>query len=92
MSIQFGKLCSIVLEQHFGKTVQLVGDCLFASIQSRTLSMIINSTGLKRTEVTYALAILLKFRLAKYDKNDNYNLIEYSLHKDRIPLILRYPR
>lgn len=92
MSVQYGKLCSVILQQHFGETVQKVGDCLLSAIQSRTLSMIIKSTGLTKTEVSHALAILLKFRLAKFHLSKNELFIEYSLNIESVLLILRYPR
>lgn len=92
MSIQYGKLCSVILLQHFGETVQKVGECLFTAIQSRTLSMIIKSTGLTKAEVTHALAVLLKFKLALFQPSKNELFVEYSIDKEAVLLILRYPR
>ncbi|XP_037027606.1 DNA-directed RNA polymerase III subunit RPC3 [Bradysia coprophila] len=92
MSIQLAKLCSIIFERHFGKNVQIVGDCLFAAIQSRSLSMIVKNTGLPRSDVAHALAILIKFRLVKFDASANESFAEYSLNRDSILLILRFPR
>lgn len=92
MSIQYGKLCSLILVQHFGETVQKVGDCLLTAIQSRTLSMIIKSTGLTKAECTHALAVLLKFNLAKFQPSKNELFVEYALDHNAVLLILRYPR
>ena len=50
MSIILGKLCSIVIQQHFGDVVRTVADDLFAAV-AKTLSMIVKSTGLSRSEV-----------------------------------------
>lgn len=92
MSIQLAKLCSIIFERHFGKNVQVVGDCLFSAVQSRSLSMIIKHTGLPRSDVAHALAILIKFSLVKFESAANDSYAEYSLNRDNILLILRYPR
>lgn len=92
MSIQLAKLCSIIFERHFGKNVQVVGDCLFSAVQSRSLSMIVKYTGLSRNDAGHALAVLIKFRLVKFDSSVNENSAEYSLNRDNILLILRFPR
>lgn len=92
MSIQLGKLCSLILLQHFGENVQKVGDCLYAAVQSCTVSVIIKSTGLTKPEVTHALAVLIKFRLAKFAASKNELYAEYSINKENVLHILRYPR
>lgn len=92
MSKQQGELCSTILRQHFGENAQIVGDCLFSAVQSRSLSMIIKSTGLPKAIVSHALAILLKFQLAKFTPSSNELFAEYSIHRENILLILRYPR
>lgn len=92
MSIQLGKLCSLILLQHFGENVQKVGDCLYGAVQSGTVSVIVKSTGLKKSDVTHALAVLIKFRLAKFEASKNELYAEYSLNMGNVLLILRYPR
>ncbi|XP_055587362.1 DNA-directed RNA polymerase III subunit RPC3 [Uranotaenia lowii] len=91
MSIQLGKLCSCIVQQHFGDTVRMVADDLFAAV-SKTLPMIIKSTGLTKSEVCKSLAILLKFSLARFQPNKATTATEYSLDYERILMILRYPR
>lgn len=91
MSISYGKLCSVILKQVFGKNVQSVADCLFDSI-SRSLSVIVKSTNLSRREATNALAILIKFRLVTFAPSVSGTIPEYSLERDAINYILRYPR
>lgn len=91
MSISYGKLCSVILKQVFGKNVQSVADCLFDSI-SRSLAVIIKTTNLSRREATNALAILIKFRLATFAPSVSGMVPEYSLNRDAINYILRYPR
>lgn len=92
MSINLGNLISTLLNQHFGENVQKVGDCLHAAVQSRTLSTIIKSTGLTRTEVTFALAILIKFRLVRFFQSKIGNFVEYTLKSDRVYLLVRYAK
>ncbi|XP_058128775.1 DNA-directed RNA polymerase III subunit RPC3 [Anopheles ziemanni] len=91
MSIQLGKLCSRIIEQHFGEVVRIVADDLFASI-ARPLSQIVRSTGLTKSEVCKSLAILLKFGLAVFNPNKAQTGYEYRLNHDRVVMILRYPR
>ena len=92
MSTQLAHLCSVILQQYFGGIVQKVGDCLFSAVQTRTLSVIMKSTGLNKIQVTNALAILIKFRLVLFEPSANEQYAEYSLIRDNILLILRYPR
>lgn len=92
MSVQYGKLCSVILLQHFGETVQAVGDCLFSAVQSRTLSTLIKGTGLTRSQVVHSLAILLKFHLATCQPAKSGLFTEYVLQRENVLLVLRYPR
>lgn len=50
MSIEYANLCSVVVKQVFGETVQIVADCLFCAV-SRTLPAILKKTNLSRKEV-----------------------------------------
>lgn len=50
MSIDYGNLCSVILKQCFGETVQIVGDCLFGA-NARTLSNLVKTSNLTRREV-----------------------------------------
>lgn len=60
MSIDYGNLCSVILKQCFGETVQLVGEHLFAA-NARTLSSLVKSTNLSRREVR------------QFNKNSKFN-------------------
>lgn len=106
MSVQYGKLCSAILRQHFGDTVQQVGDCLFSAVSSRTLAAICKLVAgqLTRAQCTHALAVLLKFQLVTVDEPAAQRWqhvapgsgfappAEYRLLPDRVLLVLRYPR
>lgn len=50
MSLDYGNLCSAILKQCFGETVQLVGECLFGAT-ARTVGNIVKGTHLTRKEV-----------------------------------------
>lgn len=93
MSINLGALNSILLQQHFGDNVQKVGDCLLSAVQSRTLANIVKTTGLLKTEVAHALAVLIKFRLVKFAPSSNGGAsVEYSIKSDKVYLLVRYPK
>lgn len=51
MSVQFGKLCSLILLEHFGEIVQKVGSDLF-KCQGKPLHLIARSTKLPLQKVT----------------------------------------
>jgi len=51
MSVQFGKLCSLILLEHFGEIVQKVGSDLF-KCQGKPLHLIARSIKLPRQKVT----------------------------------------
>ncbi|XP_067618122.1 DNA-directed RNA polymerase III subunit RPC3 [Eurosta solidaginis] len=91
MSIEYANLCSVVVKQVFGETVQAVADCLFCAV-SRTLLAIIKTTKLSRKEVSLALAVLVKYQLVEFMPcESNPYLAEYGLKREEIFYILRYP-
>lgn len=49
------KLCSLILQEHFGETVRIVGEDLFAAI-SKTITGICTTTRLSRKQVTVNLS------------------------------------
>lgn len=56
MSYMCGKLCSAILLQHFGETVESVGDCLFKN-NKQTVPFIISKLRLPPNKV-YIITIL----------------------------------
>lgn len=58
MSTQLGKLCSMILLQHFGENVQKIGIDLFAAV-SKTLNGIVIGTRMSRREVFAIFPIVL---------------------------------
>lgn len=51
MSVMLGKLCALILQEHFGETVSIVGSDLFTSY-GKNLSMIVKTTNLEKSEVS----------------------------------------
>lgn len=51
MSIQLGKLCSVIIEEHFGEKARIVCEDLYASV-AKNLPMIVVSTKLPKSEVS----------------------------------------
>lgn len=92
MSIILGKLNSILLREHFGVNAQLVGDCLFSAVQSRSLSTIVKATGLTKNEVAHALATLIRFRLVKFSTAVNGTAVEYTIKPNKVFLLVRYAK
>lgn len=92
MSLILGKLNSILLREHFGINAQIVGDCLFSAVQSRSLSTIVKTTGLTKNEVSHALASLIRFRLVKFGPGSNPHSVEYSIKPDKTYLLARYAK
>jgi DNA-directed RNA polymerase III subunit RPC3 len=67
MSVQFGKLCSLILLEHFGEIVEKVGSDLF-KCQGKPLQSIARSTQLPLQKVTNpntALSILVSSSVAR---------------------------
>lgn len=52
MSIMLGKLISLILQEHFGESVCLVGSDLFSHF-GKTVSLIMKSTNLRKIEVCH---------------------------------------
>lgn len=91
MSIQMGKLCSVLIGQRFGETVRTVADDLFDSV-SKTIPMIRQSTNLERKDIIKSLQVLIKFRFVKFVPSAlNEQMAEYSIIPSRVLLMLRYP-
>jgi DNA-directed RNA polymerase III subunit RPC3 len=61
--VQFGKLCSLILLEHFGEIVQTVGNDLY-KCQSKPLRLIVASTKLPLQKVlNTTLTFLVLFTL-----------------------------
>ncbi|XP_055382577.1 DNA-directed RNA polymerase III subunit RPC3 [Condylostylus longicornis] len=92
MSVQYVKLCSVILKQIFGEIVQKIGESLLGA-PSRTLKSVIKSTNLSRSDVCAGLSILIKFGIVEFSKSQvNETEVEYSIKKERVLFILKYSK
>nr|XP_033780964.1 LOW QUALITY PROTEIN: DNA-directed RNA polymerase III subunit RPC3 [Geotrypetes seraphini] len=84
------KLCSLLLQEHFGEIVDKVGTYLLRT-GSQPLRLISNDTGTPVDQVKKALCVLIQHNLVSYQLNKR-GFVEYEAHHDRVLRILRYPR
>ncbi|NXC43580.1 RPC3 polymerase, partial [Penelope pileata] len=84
------KLCSLLLQEHFGEIVEKIGTCLIRT-GSQPLRLIASDTGLSLDQVKKALCVLLQHNLATYQLQKR-GCVEYEAQCGRVLRILRYPR
>ncbi|XP_012279984.1 DNA-directed RNA polymerase III subunit RPC3 isoform X2 [Orussus abietinus] len=89
MSSMSGKLCSVLLLEHFGQIVQTVGNDLFEH-GTKPLSFIRSTTGLPLSKVKEALCVLIKYGIVEFEQLEKS--VKYSLVPENILMILRFPR
>ncbi|XP_034239902.1 DNA-directed RNA polymerase III subunit RPC3 [Thrips palmi] len=91
MSVQFSKVCSLILLEHFGEIVEKVGTDLF-QWGPKPLTLIASSTKLSIDKVKQSLCVLLQYGLASFAAAKNGRIAEYSLLPEKVFSLLRYPR
>nr|XP_005991739.1 PREDICTED: DNA-directed RNA polymerase III subunit RPC3 [Latimeria chalumnae] len=84
------KLCSLLLQEHFGEIVEKVGVHLI-NTGSQPLRLITNDTDVPLDQVKKALCVLIQQNLVTYLLHKR-GFVEYNTHVDRVLRILRYPR
>ncbi|KAM4690670.1 DNA-directed RNA polymerase III subunit RPC3 [Rhinophrynus dorsalis] len=84
------KLCSLLLQEHFGEIVDRVGTFLIRT-GSQPLRVIANDTGTSLDQVKKALCVLIQHNLVTYQLHKR-GFVEYIAHVDSCLRILRYPR
>ncbi|KAK4327804.1 hypothetical protein Pmani_001729 [Petrolisthes manimaculis] len=90
MSLQLMKLTDKILNEYYGNIVAQVGKMLFER-GSHPLRDIHRLTGLPRSKVAEALAVLIQHNLVLVEEW-RPNIPSYNLLYDRVFLILRFPR
>ncbi|KAE8588748.1 hypothetical protein XENTR_v10022723 [Xenopus tropicalis] len=90
MSAVESKLCSLLLQEHYGEIVDRVGTFLIRT-GNQPLRVIANETGTSLDQVKKALCVLIQHNLVTYQLNKR-GFVEYKAHVDRFLRILRYPR
>ncbi|KAI8441033.1 hypothetical protein MSG28_009305 [Choristoneura fumiferana] len=81
MSHQLGRVVSEILLRYYGEIVQQVGNDLF-TYGSKTITMIMRSTGLPRSQVIESLRTLMKYDLASFEPSANEVIADYKLIPD----------
>ncbi|XP_069508882.1 DNA-directed RNA polymerase III subunit RPC3 isoform X2 [Ambystoma mexicanum] len=84
------KLCSLLLEEHFGEIVDSVGVYLLKT-GNQPLRIIANETSTSLDQVKKALCVLIQHNLANFQLNKR-GFVEYGAHCNHVLRILRYPR
>uniref|UniRef100_A0A8D0GA23 DNA-directed RNA polymerase III subunit RPC3 n=1 Tax=Sphenodon punctatus TaxID=8508 RepID=A0A8D0GA23_SPHPU len=84
------KLCSLLLQEHFGEIVDKIGTHLIQA-GSQPLRMITHDTGMSPDQVKKALCVLIQHNLVTYQLQKR-GFVEYEAQCDRVLRILRYPR
>ncbi|NXN82844.1 RPC3 polymerase, partial [Bombycilla garrulus] len=84
------RLCSLLLQEHFGEIVEKVGNSLLRT-GPRPLRLLVGDTGLLPDQVKKALCVLIQHNLVHYEVQPRGS-VEYEARSERILRILRYPR
>ncbi|XP_056366925.1 DNA-directed RNA polymerase III subunit RPC3 isoform X1 [Oenanthe melanoleuca] len=84
------RLCSLLLQEHFGEIVEKVGNSLLRT-GPRPLRLLVGDTGLLPDQVKKALCVLIQHSLVRYEVQPRGS-VEYEARSERILRILRYPR
>ncbi|XP_008627874.1 PREDICTED: DNA-directed RNA polymerase III subunit RPC3 isoform X1 [Corvus brachyrhynchos] len=84
------RLCSLLLQEHFGEIVEKVGNSLLRT-GPRPLRLLPGGTGLLPDQVKKALCVLIQHNLVRYEVQPRGS-VEYEAQSERILRILRYPR
>ncbi|NXL03859.1 RPC3 polymerase, partial [Mesembrinibis cayennensis] len=84
------KLCSLLLQEHFGEIVEKIGTYLIRT-GTQPLRMIVSDTGLLLDQVKKALCVLIQHNLVTYQLQKR-GFVEYEAQCKRVLRILRYPR
>lgn len=84
------KLCSLLLQEHFGEIVEKIGVHLIRT-GSQPLRVIAHDTGTSLDQVKKALCVLIQHNLVTYQVYKR-GVVEYEAQCSRVLRILRYPR
>ncbi|NWR81522.1 RPC3 polymerase, partial [Centropus unirufus] len=84
------KLCSLLLQEHFGEIVEKIGTYLIRT-GGQPLRAISAGTGLLLDQVKKALCVLIQHNLVSYQLQKR-GFVEYEAQCKRVLRILRYPR
>lgn len=84
------KLCSLLLQEHFGEIVEKIGVHLIRT-GSQPLKVIARDTGTSLDQVKKALCVLIQHNLVLYQVHKR-GVVEYEAQCSRVLRMPRYPR
>nr|KAF6316409.1 RNA polymerase III subunit C [Pipistrellus kuhlii] len=84
------KLCSLLLQEHFGEIVEKIGVHLIRT-GSQPLRVIVHDTKTSLDQVKKALCVLIQHNLVTYQVHRR-GTVEYEAQCSRVLRMLRYPR
>ncbi|XP_064257528.1 DNA-directed RNA polymerase III subunit RPC3 isoform X2 [Passer domesticus] len=84
------RLCSLLLQEHFGDIVEKVGSSLLRT-GPRPLRLLLGDTGLLPDQVKKALCVLIQHGLARFQAQPR-GPVEYEAQGPRVLRLLRHPR
>lgn len=84
------KLCSLLLQEHFGEIVEKIGVHLIRT-GSQPLKVIAHDTGTSLDQVKKALCVLIQHNLVLYQVHRR-GVVEYEAQCSRVLRMPRYPR
>ncbi|XP_008064212.1 DNA-directed RNA polymerase III subunit RPC3 isoform X2 [Carlito syrichta] len=84
------KLCSLLLQEHFGEIVEKIGVHLIRT-GSQPLRVIAHDTGTSLDQVKKALCVLIQHNLVIYQVHKR-GVVEYEAQCSQVLRMLRYPR
>ncbi|XP_054265202.1 DNA-directed RNA polymerase III subunit RPC3 [Macrosteles quadrilineatus] len=90
MASEQGRLCSLLIREHFGEVVEKVSNTLHWG--PKTLPLIVSSSQLPLSKVKQALAVLIKYGFVTYERGKLPTVAEYTLKLTKVTLMVRYPR
>uniref|UniRef100_V9KPL2 DNA-directed RNA polymerase III subunit RPC3 n=1 Tax=Callorhinchus milii TaxID=7868 RepID=V9KPL2_CALMI len=85
-----GRLCSLLLREHYGEIVERVGSHLIRT-GGQPLRVIASDTGVSVEQVKKALCVLVHHNLVTYRAHKR-GFVEYEALAGRVLRLLRYPR
>ncbi|XP_049835779.1 DNA-directed RNA polymerase III subunit RPC3-like isoform X1 [Schistocerca gregaria] len=91
MSAKYGKLCCLLLLEHFGEIVEKVA-CDLMKWGTKPLRLIVATTRLPPPKVKQALRILIQYGFVTFSSSQVASVAEYTVKPEKIILLLRYPR
>ncbi|XP_014262408.1 DNA-directed RNA polymerase III subunit RPC3 [Cimex lectularius] len=90
MSLKYGQLCSLLIQEHFGPIAEKIHQQL--QWGPKTFKLLASSIDLPPPLLRRVLCILIQYGFVVFESRLKPQVAEYRLLPDKILLLLRYPR